>query len=56
MGLIAARRVTTKGAIPIVIMVLAFVAVGLLHISLPLVVLVLGAISVALSYYKVSRA
>jgi chromate transporter len=56
MGLIAARRAAAKGAIPIAIMVLAFVAVGLLHLSLPLVVLVLGPISVALSYYQLSHA
>ena len=56
MGLIAARRAAMKGVIPVVIMVIAFVAVGLLHISLPLVVLVLGPISVALSYYGISNA
>ena len=56
MGLIAARRAATKGAIPILIMLLAFVAVGLLHLSLPLVVLVLGPLSVAFSYYRISRA
>ena len=42
MGLIAARRAAAKGVVPVVIMVVAFVAVGLLHLSLPLVVLVLG--------------
>ena len=52
MGLIAAHRAAAKGVIPVIIMVIAFVAVGLLHLSLPLVVLVLGAISVALAYYR----
>ena len=56
MGLIAARRAAAKGFMPIVIMVLAFVAVGLLHLSLPLVVLVLGSASVALAYWRLARA
>jgi chromate transporter len=56
MGLLAARRAAAKGMLQIVIMVLAFVAVGLLHISLPLVVLVLGAVSVALAYRKLANA
>ncbi len=56
MGLIAAQRAAAKGVVPIVIMAAAFVAVGLLHISLPLVVIVLGAVSVAFSYYRISRA
>ena len=56
MGLIAAYRAAAKGVIPVIIMVIAFVAVGLLHISLPLVVLVLGPISVALAYYQISHA
>jgi chromate transporter len=56
MGLIAAHRAAAKGVIPVIIMVIAFVAVGLLHLSLPLVVLVLGAISVALAYYQISHA
>ncbi len=37
-------------------MVAAFVAVGVLHLSLPLVVLVLGSISVALAYWRLARA
>jgi chromate transporter len=56
MGLIAAHRAAAKGVIPVIIMVIAFVAVGLLHLSLPLVVLVLGPISVALAYYQISHA
>ena len=55
MGVIAARRAAAKGIVPIVVMVVAFVAVGLLHFSLPLVVLVLGPISVALSYRRLPR-
>ncbi len=56
MGLIAARRAAAKGVVPIVIMTAAFVAVGVLHLSLPLVVLVLGSISVALAYWRLARA
>ena len=56
MGVVAAHRAARKGVVPIVIMVLAFVAVGILHLSLPLVVLVLGAISVALAYRGLARA
>ena len=56
MGLIAARRAAAKGVVPVVIMVVAFVAVGLLHLSLPLVVLVLGSVSVALAYRSLPRA
>ncbi len=56
MGLVAARRAAAKGAASIAIMVAAFVAVGLLGVSLPLVVLVLGPASVALAYWQLSRA
>lgn len=56
MGLVAAQRVATKGAVQIAIMAAAFVGVGLLHISLPLVVVVLGALSVALAYWRLGRA
>ncbi|WP_158747325.1 chromate transporter [Acidisphaera sp. L21] len=56
MGIIAARRVAMKGLEQIVIMAAAFVAVGLLHISLPLVVVVLGALSVSLAYWRLARA
>ena len=50
MGVVAARRAAAKGVWPVLLMVLAFVAVGLLHLSLPLVVLVLGPAGVALAY------
>ncbi len=56
MGLIAARRAAAKGVGSVVVMAVAFVAVGLLHLSLPLVVLVLGPVSVALAYWKLARA
>ena len=56
MGVIAAWRAAAKGTASVVVMVLAFVAVGLLHLSLPLVVLVLGSASVALSYWRLARA
>ena len=56
MGLVAARRAAAKGVVPIVVMVVAFVAVGVFHLSLPLVVLVLGAVSVALAYRELARA
>ncbi len=56
MGLIAAMRAAKKGWDAVAVMVLAFVAVGLLHLSLPLVVLVLGSASVALAYWKLARA
>ena len=56
MGLIAARRAAANGIVPIVVMVLAFVAVGLLHWSLPLVVLGLGSVSVAYAYVRLPRA
>jgi chromate transporter len=56
MGLIAARRAAAKGAWQIVVMALAFVSVGLLHLSMPIVVLVLGAAGVALAYRDLARA
>lgn len=56
MGVLAARRAAAKGPVAIVVMVLAFVAVGLLHLSLPLVVLVLGSASVALAYWRLAGA
>ena len=56
MGLIAARRAAAKGVVPVVIMLAAFGAVGLLHLSLPLVVVVLGPLSVAIAYWQLSRA
>ncbi len=55
-GLVAGRRAAAKGAWPIAIMVAAFVAVGLLHLSLPLVVLVLGPLGVALAYRDLRHA
>lgn len=56
MGLVAARRVVRKGAWPSVVMVAAFLAVGVLHWSLPLVVIVLGPIGVALAFWDLNRA
>ncbi len=56
MGVVAARRAAAKGAVPSCIMAVAFVAVGLAHVSLPLVVVVLGPLSVALSYRALARA
>ena len=56
MGVIAARRAAAKGLGAIMIMAIAFTAVGLLHLSLPLVVLVLGPVSVALAYRQLARA
>ena len=55
-GLIAARQAAAKGAWPLTLMVLAFVAVGLLHFSLPLVVVVLGSVGVVLAYRDLRRA
>jgi hypothetical protein len=37
-------------------MLLAFIGVGVLHLSLPLVVVVLGVIGVALAYWDLARA
>ena len=56
MGVVAARRAAAKGVWPSGLMVLAFVAVGLMHLSLPLVVLVLGPAGVALAYRDLRRA
>lgn len=56
MGLVAARRAAAKGAAAVAIMGAAFVAVGLLHLSLPLVVGVLGPFSVAIAYWRLARA
>ena len=56
MGIVAARRAAAKGMAPIVIMIAAFVAVGVLRLSLPLVVLVLGSLSVALAFRDLRRA
>ena len=56
MGVVAALRAAKKGLDSVVVMVVAFLAVGLLHLSLPLVVLVLGSASVALAYWKLVRA
>ncbi len=56
MGLVAAHRAAVKGAASVVVMMAAFVAVGLLHLSLPLVVVVLGPISVALANRSLPRA
>ena len=56
MGLVAAHRAARKGRVAIVIMLLAFVAVGILHLSLPLVVLVLGLVSVAWAYWDLAHA
>ena len=56
MGLLAGRRAVAKGVWQTVLMVIAFVAVGVFHLSLPLVVVVLGAVGVALAYWDLSRA
>ncbi len=56
MGIIAAHRAAAKGVVPIMVMLVAFVAVGLLHLSLPVVVLILGPISVAFAYRSLPRA
>jgi chromate transporter len=56
MGLLAGRRAVAKGVWQTVLMVIAFVAVGIFHLSLPLVVVVLGAVGVALAYRDLSRA
>ena len=55
MGLTAARRVPRR-AIPMIMMVATFVAVGFFHLPLIWVVLVGGSISVAAEYYRLSRA
>jgi chromate transporter len=55
MGLLAAYRSAAKGVVPIVVMAASFIAVGLLHLSLPLVVVVLGPISVALASRSLPR-
>jgi chromate transporter len=56
MGVVAGRRAVQKGVWPSILMGLAFIAVGLLHLSLPLVVIVLGVIGVALAYRDLARA
>ncbi len=56
MGLLAAYRSAAQGVVPIVVMAMSFVAVGVLHLSLPLVVVVLGPISVALASRSLPRA
>ncbi len=56
MGVVAARRAAAKGAVPVLVMVAAFVAVGLLRWPLPLVVGVLGPLSVAFAYWKLAGA
>ncbi len=55
-GVVAARRAAAKGAWPVALMALAFIAVGLLNISLPLVVVVLGPVGVALAYWDLRHA
>ncbi len=54
MGITAARRVPLR-AIPLVMMVATFLAVGFLHLPLIWVVLAGGSISVAAEYYRLSR-
>jgi chromate transporter len=56
MGIVAGRRVFQKGVWPTILMLLAFIGVGVLHLSLPLVVVVLGVIGVALAYWDLARA
>ena len=54
-GLTVARR-ALRGLVPGIIMAVAFVTVGLFHVSLPLVVAGLGTVSVALAYRSLPRA
>jgi chromate transporter len=56
MGVVAVRRAASKGVIPTIIMLAAFLAVGVFHILLPVVVLVLAPISVAFAYRELRRA
>ena len=56
MGVVAARRAAAKGVWPVLLMALAFVGVGLLHLSLPVVVLVLGPAGVALAHRDLRHA
>ena len=56
MGLVAAHRAARKGVVSILVMAVAFVAVGVLHVSLPLVLLVLGSLSVGHAYWAAGRA
>jgi chromate transporter len=56
MGVLAARRAAAKGVVPVVIMVVAFIAVGVVKLSMPLVVVVLGPISVAAAYRRLTHA
>jgi len=55
MGITAARR-AARGGVPILVMLAAFIAVGVFQLSLPLVVLLLGPISIGLAYAGHSRA
>ncbi len=55
MGIIAARRVPRR-AIPLAMMVATFVAIGILHLPLLWVVLAGGSASVAIEFFRLSRA
>lgn len=54
LGLMAGRA-ACRGVVPVVIMALAFVAVGLLGLPMPLVVIVLSPISVGVAYWRLPR-
>lgn len=56
MGLVAGDRAFRKGLWQTILMLVAFVAVGILHLSLPLVVLALGCVGVGLAYRDLMRA
>ena len=56
MGLVAAERAARKGTWSVILTAVAFIAVGLLHLSVPLVVVVLGPVGVALAYRDLRRA
>lgn len=56
MGLVAGDRAFRKGVWQTILMLVAFIAVGILHLSLPWVVLVLGCIGVGLAYRDLRRA
>jgi chromate transporter len=55
-GIIACRRVFASSGWGIALMMLAFVAGGILRLPLPLIILVLGPIGVACAAWQLSRA
>ena len=56
MGVVAAQRAARKGAWSVILTALAFLAVGLLHLSVPLVVAVLGPVGVACAWRDLRHA